>query len=105
MNARYSPHCQLTDLLDAAESLRATRHQLHRNPELSFRESATSELVAARLEGWGHPPLAGAPELALAFAQTHRAEAHVCSRWRAGSSWSALRLPTARNIPRSFPVA
>ncbi len=53
MNARYTAHCQLTDLLDAAESLRETRHQLHRNPELSFRESATSELVAARLEGWG----------------------------------------------------
>jgi hippurate hydrolase len=53
MNARYTSHCQLTDLLDAAESLRETRHLLHRNPELSFRESATSELVAARLEGWG----------------------------------------------------
>jgi hippurate hydrolase len=53
MNTRYSPHCQLTDLLDAADSLRETRHQLHRNPELSFRESATSGLVAARLEGWG----------------------------------------------------
>jgi hippurate hydrolase len=53
MNARYRPHCQLTDLLDEAESLRATRHQLHRNPELSFRETGTSALVAARLEGWG----------------------------------------------------
>jgi hippurate hydrolase len=53
MNARYAPHCQLTDLIDCAESLRETRHQLHRNPELSFREAATSELVAARLEGWG----------------------------------------------------
>ena len=41
MNARYTAHCQLTDLLDAAESLRATRHQLHRNPELSFKEAAT----------------------------------------------------------------
>ena len=53
MNIRYSPHCQLTDLLDAAESLRETRHRIHRNPELSFRETATAELVAARLEGWG----------------------------------------------------
>jgi hippurate hydrolase len=53
MNARYTPHCQLTDLLDAAESLRDTRHQLHRSPELSFKEAVTSELVAARLEGWG----------------------------------------------------
>jgi hippurate hydrolase len=53
MNARYTAHCQLTDLLDAADSLRETRHQLHRKPELSFRETATSGLVAARLEGWG----------------------------------------------------
>lgn len=53
MNARYRPHCQLTDLLDAADELRETRHRLHRNPELSFREAATSELVATRLEGWG----------------------------------------------------
>jgi hippurate hydrolase len=53
MNTRYAPHCRLTDLLDAADSLRETRHQLHRNPELSFREAATSELVAARLGGWG----------------------------------------------------
>jgi hippurate hydrolase len=53
MNARYTPHCQLTDLIDAAESLRETRHQLHRSPELSFKEAVTSELVAARLEGWG----------------------------------------------------
>ena len=53
MKARYTAHCQLADLLDAADSLRETRHQLHRNPELSFREAATSGLVAARLEGWG----------------------------------------------------
>ena len=53
MKTRYTPHCQLTDLLAAADSLRETRHQLHRNPELSFREAATSALVAARLEGWG----------------------------------------------------
>jgi hippurate hydrolase len=53
MNARYAAHCQLTDLLDAADGLRDTRHAIHRNPELSFRESATAALVAARLEGWG----------------------------------------------------
>jgi hippurate hydrolase len=53
MNVRYSPFCQLTDLLDATDSLRETRHQIHRNPELSFMEAATSELVATRLEGWG----------------------------------------------------
>ncbi len=53
MNPRYTTHCKLTDLLDAADELRATRHRLHRNPELSFRESATAELVATRLERWG----------------------------------------------------
>jgi hippurate hydrolase len=53
MNPRYAPFCRLTDLLDASESLRETRHELHRNPELSFQEAVTSELVAARLTGWG----------------------------------------------------
>ena len=53
MNAPHPPHCQLTDLADVADALRATRHQLHRQPELSFHEAATSELVASRLERWG----------------------------------------------------
>ncbi len=53
MNTRYASLCKLTDLLDAADDLRATRHELHRNPELSFREAATAELVATRLESWG----------------------------------------------------
>ncbi len=53
MNTRYASLCKLTDLLDAADELRATRHQLHRNPELSFREAATAELVATRLASWG----------------------------------------------------
>lgn len=53
MNVRYSPYCQLTDLLDAEGTLRETRREIHRNPELSFMEAATSELVASRLAGWG----------------------------------------------------
>jgi len=53
MNNRYTTHCKLTDLLDAADELRETRHRLHRHPELSFREAATAELVATRLESWG----------------------------------------------------
>lgn len=53
MNTRYATHCRLTDVLGAADELRETRHKLHRNPELSFCEAATAELVAARLEGWG----------------------------------------------------
>ena len=39
MNARYAASCQLTDLLDAADGLRETRHAIHRRPELSFREA------------------------------------------------------------------
>jgi len=53
MNTRYSTHCQLIDLLDAADSLRETRHRLHRQPELSFKEAVTSSLVATRLAQWG----------------------------------------------------
>jgi hippurate hydrolase len=54
MTSRYSRYCNLTDPLDAAESLRETRHQLHRRPELSFHEAATAALVAARLRQWGY---------------------------------------------------
>jgi hypothetical protein len=51
MNTRYAPFCKLTDLLGAVDSLRERRHQLHRNPELSLRESATAELVAMQVPG------------------------------------------------------
>lgn len=54
MKARDTRYCHLTDLLDSAESLRATRHQLHRHPELSFEEVATAELVATQLTQWGY---------------------------------------------------
>jgi len=53
MKSRYAAHCQLTDLLDATDSLRETRHRLHRQPELSFKETVTSSLVATRLAQWG----------------------------------------------------
>ena len=52
-SASYACFCQLGDLLGASDFLRQTRHQIHRNPELSFKEFATSELVATRLEEWG----------------------------------------------------
>ncbi len=54
MNDRYSCFCQLGDLLGAAGFLQQTRHHLHSNPELSFAEVATSELVATRLTEWGY---------------------------------------------------
>jgi hippurate hydrolase len=45
--------CRLEDLADDAEFLRRTRHELHRHPELSFHEVATSERVATLLSEWG----------------------------------------------------
>ena len=54
MNPRYTSYCQVTDLADSQELLTQIRHQLHRNPELSFKEAATAELVAARLSEWGY---------------------------------------------------
>ena len=54
MNTRYKAYCQVGDLADAQEFLAQIRHHLHQNPELSFQEAATSELVAARLQEWGY---------------------------------------------------
>jgi hippurate hydrolase len=54
MNARYTSYCQVSDLADAKDFLTQIRHQLHQNPELSFKEAATSELVASRLTEWGY---------------------------------------------------
>ena len=53
MSARCAAFCQLCDLDGASDFLRQTRHHLHRNPELSFKEVATAELVAERLCEWG----------------------------------------------------
>jgi len=54
MNARYACFCQLGDLLGSTDFLRQTRHQLHSNPELSFDEVSTSDLVATLLTEWGY---------------------------------------------------
>jgi hippurate hydrolase len=54
MNSRYSCFCQLADLADAKGLLTSIRHQLHQNPELSFEEAGTAELVASRLTEWGY---------------------------------------------------
>ncbi len=53
-NPRYACFCQLGDLLGDSDFLRQTRHQLHQNPELSFKEVATSNLVATQLSEWGY---------------------------------------------------
>lgn len=54
MNARYTRYCQVADLADSQDFLTQIRHHLHQNPELSFKEIATSELVATRLTEWGY---------------------------------------------------
>ena len=53
MNSRYSCFCQLTDLAGDDGLLKAIRHRLHRNPELSFEEADTADFVAASLTEWG----------------------------------------------------
>ena len=54
MTPRYKSYCQVADLADSQALLTQIRHQLHRNPELSFEEAATAELVALRLTEWGY---------------------------------------------------
>lgn len=54
MNTNYKSYCQVSDLSDSQDFLTQIRHQLHRNPELSFKELATAELVAMRLGEWGY---------------------------------------------------
>ena len=54
MNTKFKNHCQVSDLSDSQDFLTQIRHHLHRNPELSFKELATAELVALRLNEWGY---------------------------------------------------
>ncbi len=54
MNTSYIARCRVGDLADDQAFLTALRRHLHQNPELSFREAATAELVATRLAEWGY---------------------------------------------------
>ena len=54
MTIRYTPRCQVADLADDQAFLTQLRRQLHQNPELSFKEAATAELVATHLGDWGY---------------------------------------------------
>ena len=54
MTTAYKSYCSVADLADSQEFLTQIRHQIHQNPELSFMEAATSELVATRLTEWGY---------------------------------------------------
>ena len=54
MNGRYKVFCAVGDLDESRALLTQIRHQIHQNPELSFKEAATSALVATRLEEWGY---------------------------------------------------
>jgi hippurate hydrolase len=53
MDIRYKTLCPVTDLAGSAGLLTQIRRHLHQNPELSFKEAATAELVATRLAEWG----------------------------------------------------
>ncbi len=53
MNA-VSLHPIIESLEDLGGELLAIRHQLHSQPELSYQEVATAELVASKLEQWGY---------------------------------------------------
>lgn len=44
----------LSDLVSEGDRLKAIRHHLHANPELSFEEEKTAALVADKLEAWGY---------------------------------------------------
>jgi hippurate hydrolase len=54
LNGRYRSFCGIGDLDESRALLTQIRHQIHQNPELSFKEAATSALVATRLEEWGY---------------------------------------------------
>lgn len=45
---------RLSDLVSEGDRLKAIRHHLHANPELSFEEEKTAALVADKLEAWGY---------------------------------------------------
>jgi len=47
-------YCEIADLADSVEDLRAIRHHLHQHPELSYEEFETAALVAKKLEAWGY---------------------------------------------------
>ncbi len=47
-------YCQVADLADAEDLLTGIRRHIHQNPELSFKEAATAELVAKYLGEWGY---------------------------------------------------
>jgi hippurate hydrolase len=53
MAGAFRCFCELGDLAGAGALLRDTRRHIHRHPELSYREEATSALVAEKLSGWG----------------------------------------------------
>ena len=54
MTQRFTSRCQVADLADDQAFLTRLRRQIHQNPELSFKEAATAELVATHLADWGY---------------------------------------------------
>lgn len=54
MYKRYTTRCAVGDLAGAEDFLTGLRRHIHQNPELSFHEAATAELVASHLTDWGY---------------------------------------------------
>ena len=46
MSTAFKSYCSVADLADSEDFLTQIRRHLHQNPELSFQEAATAELVA-----------------------------------------------------------
>ena len=54
MNATQTDSITLEELQEHADEFTTVRRRLHRNPELSYQEHGTADLVAERLEVWGY---------------------------------------------------
>ncbi|MGJ7515053.1 M20 aminoacylase family protein [Pseudomonas baetica] len=47
-------YCEVADLAESTQEMRAIRHHLHQHPELAYEELETAALVARKLEEWGY---------------------------------------------------
>lgn len=51
---KHNDFARISDFASEGDSLKAIRHHLHANPELSFEEEKTAAFVAEKLESWGY---------------------------------------------------
>ncbi|MBW3535620.1 MAG: hypothetical protein KY453_10480 [Gemmatimonadetes bacterium] len=88
----------LDDARAMAEDLVALRRDLHRHPELGFRETRTAALVAERMEALGYAVRTGGG-LAVVDPLSETAP-----RWRCAPTWTRFPSPRRRGAttaPRS----